>query len=198
MLERAWIDAINRHDTAVVDRILADDFEGIDQAGNAFDKAAALREPLLGAFLTDSYAELDQVKTRVFGDTAVATSRFKVRDSAARGVMTHVYVQRRGRWQCVASHASWASGAVCPAIGPSAERIPNSIREPRGLSAPIRRHGRELHRPATRGTSGAARPIRVGSSAGRREGYPRAGTSTCSASIPGATSTVEGRPVPRR
>ena len=118
MLERAWIDAINRRDKAVVNRILADDFEGIDQAGNAFDKAAALREPLIGAFLTASYTELDQVKTRVFGNTAVATSRFKVRDSAARGVSTHVYLQRRGRWRCVAAHASWASGAVCPAIGP--------------------------------------------------------------------------------
>lgn len=136
MLERAWIDAINRHDTAVVDRILAEDFEGIDQAGNPFDRAATLRAPLLGAFLTGSYADLEQVKTRVFGDTAVATSRFKVRDSAARGAMTHVYVRREGRWQCVASHASWTTRGVCPAVGPTAERIPNANRETRGYLQP--------------------------------------------------------------
>ena len=45
-------------------RILADDFEGIDQAGKTFKKAAVLRDPLVGAFVTDSYAELEQVKTR--------------------------------------------------------------------------------------------------------------------------------------
>jgi RNA polymerase sigma factor (sigma-70 family) len=121
MLERAWIDAINRHDVAVVNRILAGEFEGIDQAGNPFDKPAALRDLLRGAFITDSFAELEEVKARGFGDTGVVTSRFKVRDSAARGSMTHVYVRRRGRWQCVASHASWATGGVCPAVGPIAE-----------------------------------------------------------------------------
>jgi RNA polymerase sigma factor (sigma-70 family) len=131
MLERAWIDAINRHDTTVVDRILADEFEGIDQAGETFKKPAAVRDPLIGSFVTDSFAELEQVTTRVFGETAVVTSRVKVRESAARGSMTHVYIRRGGRWQCIASHASWASGGVCPAVGPIGGRAASAVRESR-------------------------------------------------------------------
>ena len=42
MLERAWVDAVNRRDAAVVSRIVADDFGGIDSAGNRFTKAAYL------------------------------------------------------------------------------------------------------------------------------------------------------------
>ena len=76
---------------------------------------------LQGTFITDHFTELEQVKTRVFGDTGIVISRFKARDSPARGLVTHVYILRRGRWECVASHASWATGGVCPAIGPIAE-----------------------------------------------------------------------------
>ena len=50
--------------------------------------------------------------------------------------MTHVYIRRGGRWQCIASHASWASGAVCPAVGPNAERTPGSTGEARALPRP--------------------------------------------------------------
>jgi ketosteroid isomerase-like protein len=136
MLERAWVDAVNRGDQAVVSRILTDDFEGIDQAGHHFDKPKAVQEPLLGAFLTDAYAALEQVEARLYGDTAVVTSRVKMRNSQARGAMTHVYIRRGGRWQCIASHASWASGAVCPAVGPIAERAPSSTRETRSRLRP--------------------------------------------------------------
>ena len=45
MLERAWVDAITRRDAAVINRIMADDFEGIDPAGNVFSKAAASARP---------------------------------------------------------------------------------------------------------------------------------------------------------
>jgi ketosteroid isomerase-like protein len=130
MLERAWFDAINRGDAAVIAHILADDFRGIDQAGRPFDKPAAVRDPPLGAFLTGDVARLEEVEARAFGDTAVATSRLKLTDSAARGVITHVYIQRRGRWQCIASHASWAAGSVCPAVGPIAERDSSPARIP--------------------------------------------------------------------
>ena len=190
MLERAWIDAINRHDTAVVNRILADDFEGIDHGGQSFDKPAVLRDPAPRGLLTDSFAAMDQVKTRVFGDTAVVTSRFKVRDSAARGLMTHVYLQRRGRWQCVASHASWASGGVCPAVGPTAERNPNSVQETRSpcghpapwpaIASPVTPSGHQEKLPP--------QPIPASASAaGRRERPDPNGYSRCS-SIPGGRS----------
>ena len=42
MLERAWVDALNRRDAAVVSRIMADDFAGIDSAGTTFTRDGLL------------------------------------------------------------------------------------------------------------------------------------------------------------
>jgi RNA polymerase sigma factor (sigma-70 family) len=114
MLERAWADAISRRDPAVVSRILVDDFEGIDPSGNIFTKASHLADLRSGLF-TKQPIELDEVKARLFGETAVVTSRIKVRGSSTWGRMTSVYGKNRGRWQRVASHASWLAGATCPA-----------------------------------------------------------------------------------
>jgi RNA polymerase sigma factor (sigma-70 family) len=121
MLERAWADAIARSDTAVVNRILADEFQGSDQAGDSFDKPAALHDLAKGSFQNISSAALEQVDARVIGETGVVTGRFKVRDSSARGLLTHVYARRRGRWQCIGSHASWSTRNVCYGIGPIAD-----------------------------------------------------------------------------
>ena len=48
MLERAWPDAVNRRDAEVVNRILADDFEGIDQAGNLSTSRRRIATPPRG------------------------------------------------------------------------------------------------------------------------------------------------------
>jgi RNA polymerase sigma factor (sigma-70 family) len=115
MLDRAWVDAIPRRDAAVVNRILADDFEGVDTAGNLFTKASYLPDLRNGAFGVQTI-ELDEIKTRLFGETAVVTSRIKIAGHPTRGRMTNVYIKRQGRWQCVASHASGivGIGVVCP------------------------------------------------------------------------------------
>jgi hypothetical protein len=44
MLERAWADAIPRRDLAVISRILADDFEGIEPLGDTISKTAYLAD----------------------------------------------------------------------------------------------------------------------------------------------------------
>ncbi len=44
MLERAWADAIARRDDAVVNRIMADDFAGIDSVANVSSKETYLRD----------------------------------------------------------------------------------------------------------------------------------------------------------
>jgi RNA polymerase sigma factor (sigma-70 family) len=113
LLERAWADAIPRRDSAIINRVMADDFEGIDPAGNVFTKSSYMPDLAHGVF-SDQPIELDEVKTRVFGDAAVATSRIKIAGYPSRGRMTNVYVKRQGRWQCVASHMS---GLGIPAAG---------------------------------------------------------------------------------
>jgi ketosteroid isomerase-like protein len=105
LLERAWVDAIPRRDAAIVNRIMADDFEGIDPVGNIFTKATYLPDLGNGVF-TNQPIELDEIKVRLFGETAVVTSRIKIPGYTTRGRMTNVYVKRQRRWQCVASHAS--------------------------------------------------------------------------------------------
>jgi RNA polymerase sigma factor (sigma-70 family) len=115
MLDRAWVDAIPRRDAAIVDRILADDFEGIDAAGKLFAKANYLPDLRNGAFGVQTI-ELDEIKTRLFGETAVVTSRIKIAGHLTPGRITNVYFKRLGRWQCVASHASGivGIGVFCP------------------------------------------------------------------------------------
>jgi RNA polymerase sigma factor (sigma-70 family) len=113
MLERAWVDAIPRRDGTLVNRIMADDFEGIDPVGNVFTKSTYISDLRRGVFSSQPI-ELDEIKTRVYGDTAVVTSRIKISGYSTRGRMTNVYVKRQGRWQCVASHASGLSRDVCP------------------------------------------------------------------------------------
>ena len=63
MLKRAWADAIPRRDEAVVRRILADDFEGIEPLGNFFSKAAYLSD-LRGGVFSNQPIVLDEIKTR--------------------------------------------------------------------------------------------------------------------------------------
>jgi len=119
MLERAWVDAIPRRDVAIVNRIIAEDFAGIDPVGNTFTKAAYLHDLRNGVF-TPKPIELDEIKTRIFGETAVVTSRIKIKEGPTWGRMTNVYVKLRGRWQCVASHASGSRSGAGPVAGTAA------------------------------------------------------------------------------
>ena len=135
MLDRAWADAIPRRDTAIVSRILADDFTGVDPAGNTFTRATYQSDVASGAFSHDRI-ELDEVRPRLFGDVAVVTSLIKLNGTPTGGRMTNVYAKRDGRWRCVSSHASGRTEAfgVVPAPGFG----PETIRAARAKSAIIR------------------------------------------------------------
>ena len=116
-LEHQWAAAFLAHDVKAVDRILADDFVGIDgravvsdkksemEAAKAPDPVAAPEFELLDDKITD-------IQVRVYGTTAVATAisnekaRFRGKDIAPRFRRTTVWVKRGGRWQCVSFHAS--------------------------------------------------------------------------------------------
>ncbi len=114
MLERAWADAIPRRDAAIVKRILSEDFAGIDPFRAPYTKATYIRDLENGIFPTEPI-EIDQVKPRVFGETGVVTSRFKVKvvkSVVAVRQLTNVYVKQQGRWQCVASHGCWNPGII--------------------------------------------------------------------------------------
>ena len=59
---------------------------------------------------------LDEIKARIFGETAAVTSRIKMKSAPSSGRMTNVYVKQQGRWQCVASHTSGVIMGTCPGV----------------------------------------------------------------------------------
>jgi RNA polymerase sigma factor (sigma-70 family) len=105
MLERAWVDAVNRRDEAVVSRIIADDFVGVDSRGGRITKPSYLLDVRNGALGAEP-CEQEELKVRLFGDSAVVTSRIKLEVPPSWNGLMNVYVKRQGRWRCVASQAT--------------------------------------------------------------------------------------------
>ena len=105
MLECAWVDAVNRRDEAVVSRIIADDFAGVDSGGGRFTKTSYLLDVRNGAFGAEPRVQ-EEVKVRLFGDSAVVTSRIKLAVPLTSNGLMNVYVKRQGRWRCVALQAT--------------------------------------------------------------------------------------------
>lgn len=108
-LEKEYLDARMRNDRAVVERILADDFVSTDSGGQVGDKAYVLAHVnVTPGGMEFKALEIDDVKVRVYGDTAVMTGRRTVKTSADSGQLrfTHVFVKRQRGWQLVAAHAT--------------------------------------------------------------------------------------------
>ena len=105
--ERQWAESVANGDASVVERILADDFLGVDPDGSFYEKAKMVAETREAPkeFISN---RLNDVKVRFFGDTAVAQGAESwVRRTAtplrARFVWTDTWILRNGKWQIVAS-----------------------------------------------------------------------------------------------
>lgn len=113
-LEETWGSAIVKRDLTAIDRILADDFVLTTPEGRLASKAQILqnlRSPSDPSFVIKG-VDLDKYKIRVFGDSAVVSSRFTLKVQAEGRIVetpfrhTDVFIKRRGGWQCVARHAT--------------------------------------------------------------------------------------------
>jgi uncharacterized protein (TIGR02246 family) len=110
-MEREWMEAMQKKDTAALERIMADDYTLVDADGKTLTKAASIAEIKAGEYKIESFT-LDPVKVRVFGDVAVATagdtekSMQRGKDISGRYVWMDVYVKRNGRWQAVAGQVA--------------------------------------------------------------------------------------------
>ncbi len=105
--ERQWAESVANGDASVVERILADDFLGIDPDGNLYEKAKMVADTREAPkeFISN---HLNDVKVRFFGDTAVAQgneSWVRRTGTPLRGrfVWTDTWLLRNGAWQIVAS-----------------------------------------------------------------------------------------------
>ena len=110
-LEAQWRTALMQNDVATVNRLLADDYLGINPNGTLETKADALALRRAG---TTKISSMDPInmKVRVYGDTAVVTSQVQVeghdgeRDISGRYHYTRVYSHRSGEWKVVSFEAS--------------------------------------------------------------------------------------------
>ncbi|NOT28112.1 MAG: nuclear transport factor 2 family protein [Acidobacteria bacterium] len=110
-LERDWVAAIIKKDTAAIDRLLAEDFNGTSPTAHVYPKSSAMDDLTKGNFVVDSMV-LDEISVNVYGDTAVAftsqeeKSRYDGKDTSGHYHYTDVWVKKDGQWQVVASHGS--------------------------------------------------------------------------------------------
>jgi ketosteroid isomerase-like protein len=107
-LENEWVAAIVKKDTGTINRLLADDFSGTTD-DLIYSKADAIEDVKNG---THESLDLDNIKVRLFGDTAIVTmgqnekSRHGNTDFSGHYLFTDVWAKKSGQWFAVASHGS--------------------------------------------------------------------------------------------
>ena len=112
-LEEEYRQAAIRLDADALDRIYADDIMVTAPVGVVVDKAAAMAEARLASEKAkiESY-EKEDIKVRVFGDTAVtsfrlkAKSKFDGQEVNREFHITDVWLKRQGNWQIISCHAA--------------------------------------------------------------------------------------------
>lgn len=112
-LESQWRDALLSGNVATIDHMLADDYLGIGANGTLETKADVLARRRSGRVRITSM-DLSDVKIRIYGDTAVVTSKVELtgkdgdRDISGHYRYTRVYNRRFGEWRIVSFEASRA------------------------------------------------------------------------------------------
>jgi ketosteroid isomerase-like protein len=103
--ERQWAESVATGDTSAVERILADDFIGVDPDGKQYNKTQMVADTRSAPkyFVSN---HLNDVKVRFYGDTAVAQgdeSWVRTNEKRGRFVWTDTWIKRNGKWQIVAA-----------------------------------------------------------------------------------------------
>jgi hypothetical protein len=112
-LEHAWAKAYVDRDTATLDRLEAEEWVCTTADGEVFTKAEDIADVKSAAYQATVF-KMEDVKARIYGNMAVATARqtevatYKGADASKVLRCTDVWVRRDGRWQCVATHLSYA------------------------------------------------------------------------------------------
>ncbi|HEY0760630.1 MAG TPA: nuclear transport factor 2 family protein [Acidisarcina sp.] len=110
-LELEWRQAVLDNNANAMDHLLADDYVGISANGTIETKSQVLAQRKAGTVRL-TQLDLNDVKVRVYGDTAVVTSRVDLqgkngeRDISGRYRYTRVYNRRLGQWKIVSFEAS--------------------------------------------------------------------------------------------
>lgn len=107
-LERAWLDAYQTRDAAVMDAIVGEEFIITYPDGRARTKADVMAQ-ISGDGPAPRFST-EEVQDRQFGDTVILTGTLVTETDGGRrrSRYTDTWVRRAGRWQVVASHLSAA------------------------------------------------------------------------------------------
>jgi ketosteroid isomerase-like protein len=110
-LEHEWVAAIEKKDSATLDRLIAADFVGTSPTAHTYTKANAIDDLKDGNYVVDKM-DLDEASVNVYGTTAVSftsqeeKSKYAGTDTSGHYHFTDVWVKKDGRWQVVASHGT--------------------------------------------------------------------------------------------
>jgi len=108
-LEKAFAQAIVSNDLEGIGRLVTDDWIIIDPNGEIVDRTRFFEVIKSGA-LTHEMMESEDLRVRVYGDSAVVTAvtrtkgTFMGQNVSTQERATDVFVKRDGRWQCVLTH----------------------------------------------------------------------------------------------
>jgi ketosteroid isomerase-like protein len=108
-LEKTFAEAIAKNDPEAIERFVADDWIIIDPDGEIVDRTRFFEVIKSGA-LTHDMMESDDLRVRIYGDSAVVTAlthtrgKFMGQEFSTQERATDVFVKCDGRWQCVLTH----------------------------------------------------------------------------------------------
>ena len=108
-LENEFAEAIVKNDLEGIGRLVTDDWIIIGPDGEIVDRARFFEVIKSGA-LTHDMMESEDLRVRVYGDSAVVTAltrtrgKFMGQDFTTQERATDVFVKHDGRWQCVLTH----------------------------------------------------------------------------------------------
>jgi ketosteroid isomerase-like protein len=108
-VENGFTEAIVKNDPEAIGRLVADDWIIIDPNGEIVDRTR-FSEVIKSGALTHDMMESEDLRVRVYGDSAVVTAvtrtkgKFMGQEFSTQERATDVFVKRDGRWQCVLTH----------------------------------------------------------------------------------------------
>ena len=110
-IERDLAVAWPQGDKQTIDRILAPDWSVTNALGQVQTKEQVMRDAFQSGTLKVRSARIEDIRVRLFGNTAIVTGRsvseglYAGRPFNATLRFTDVFVKRKRHWQAVASHA---------------------------------------------------------------------------------------------
>jgi ketosteroid isomerase-like protein len=110
-LMQEWADALVKGDQAAIDRITSADWMLTDPQGMLISKAQSDAHRKSGTVKFESF-KLDELKVRVYGDTAVVhglatrKSSYQGKDTSGQYRSTDVFIKSNGGWQAIAAHVT--------------------------------------------------------------------------------------------